>query len=251
MDKGGAMKCGSCKREGNIRDLFKQRVFPRFPKRIYYLCKKCGAANRPENSLNPKQRGTKKTLEIGREIARRYKESSEQISFKILVWGPGSQSERNRPLYEKRRQIRNLLRANGMEALFSEEIPAINERGRPLPFDLSEMLQTEVAHLFINLAGSLGSLLEAQQISSKLPPHRCLTWLPVETQSGFASALASYLENLGTPPLYFNDEDVKACVLSLASEDWVEGLRTNEIALQIEEKLIHEMRILRDRRSLQ
>jgi hypothetical protein len=244
------MKCRSCRRNGEVREAFKKVTFPRFPW-IYYVCKRCGKANRPENFLNPKQRGNKKTLRIAHEIVSRYRESSEQIKFSILVWGPGSGNEEAREIYNKRKEISHRLNERGMNAFFSEDIqPLKDSLGKLVPFDVSEMLQVNQIDLVINVVGSPGSLLEAQKINTKLL-HRCLIWLPEAAKGGFASAMIGFLENLGLGPLYFNDSDIKACVLALSAEDWVEGLRVNEIGLELETKMIQDVRIRRDGGRLQ
>jgi hypothetical protein len=196
--------------------------------------------------LNPKQRGNKKTLKVAREISSRYRESSEQIKFEILVWGPGSQSEQTQEIYDKRKQIRDRLNAMGMNAFFSEDIESLRDAGgKPVPFDVSEMLQVNQIDLVVNIAGSPGSLLETQKISTKLL-HRCLIWLPQSAKGGFASGMIGFLKNLGQEPLYFDDSYIKACVLTLSAEDWVEGLRVNEVGLELELKMIQDIRIRRD-----
>ncbi len=201
--------------------------------------------------LNPKQRGNRKSLKIARELVSRYKESSEQIKFSILVWGPGPGNEEARAIFEKRKDIRDRLIAMGMDAFFSEDIAVpLDSMGRPVPSDLAEMLQANKLDLVINIAASYGSLLEAQKIGDKLL-HRCLIWLPEGAKGGFASGMISFLQNLGLEPLFFNNSDISSCVLSLSAEDWVEGLRVNEISMDLELKAIQNMKIRRDGGSLQ
>lgn len=134
-----------------------------------------------------------------------------------------------------------------MEAYFSEEIQVVDKYGNLVPPDVAELLETGEFDLIINIAASFGSNLEAQKFSPWLL-HRCLLWFPPGARSGFAAGLISFLESYGIAPLYFEDEEITSCLMTLFCEDWVERLRMSELTLDVEEKRIQEIRIRRTRR---
>lgn len=131
-----------------------------------------------------------------------------------------------------------------MQAYFSEDIEVLDTRGQPLPSDIAELLETEECDLVINIAASFGSTMEAQKFTPQLL-HRCLLWFPPDARGGFAAGLISFLESYGMAPLYFDDDDLRSCILTLLSEDWVDRLRMTELGLDIEERRIQEVRIRR------
>lgn len=156
--------------------------------------------------------------------------------------GSGQCNKQLSDLYNKRTQIRRLLKSDGMEVFFSEEITPLDQNSRPIPFDIAEMIEANKFDLIVNIAGSPGSLLEADRINRKFL-LRSLLWMPIEARTGFASVICKFLENEGVAPLYFAQEDVKSCVLTLGSQDWVAGLRVNQVGLALEAKMIQELTI--------
>ena len=56
--------------------------------RIYYVCNRCGAANRPTvEELKPKGRWEKKALAMAKDIRNRVLRSSAAIDLNVLIWG--------------------------------------------------------------------------------------------------------------------------------------------------------------------
>ena len=238
------MRCDWCKREGESKKLFKRREFYQLGCH-YYVCKTCGRANRPNvQEINPRQRHLRRALETGRNIRARYLKSSADIKFKVLVWGPGPANIPKKPVYEKREQIRDTLGQSNDEAYFSEEIRDIlDEHNQPLPIDLAELLQVDYFDLVIDIADSPGSLEEAERFA-RLLGSRFLLWLRKGSERGFVSGLANSLTGAGNPPFFFEDEDIKSCVMTLASTDWVKGRRMAELGYQIEGHLLERVSIL-------
>lgn len=236
------MMCVGCHSEGE----FKTREIHRLG-RSYYICRKCGKANRPLISEEANPTGwAKKALDIAAEVRGRFLQLIAAYRFRILVWGPSEQNVTKRSVYEKRSQIRDQLRQKNQDAFFSEEIPQISdELGNPLPINISELLQTEVVDLVINLADSSGSLIEAEKFTEGLL-HRCLIWLR-RGITGFESGLARQLASIGQPPIYFDDEDIKSCVIALASEDWVHAMRAQEVNWDVLEERISKYRLRKKR----
>jgi len=229
---------------------FRARPRSGFPSlsRVYYVCRKCGKANRvPGHEINPTARGVRRTIDVAKEIRSRFLESFAAYNFNILVWGPSAKNQEKAEVFNKRKEIRDLLRGKNQSAYFSEELQNLrDDRGEPLPNDVAELIETEFFDLVVNIADSPGSLMEADKFARGLL-HRCLLWLRKEGQKGYASGLADSLASLRLPPLYFDDEDIRSCVLAKASEDWVHRLRMYELSLDIEQKRIDEVRIRRKR----
>jgi len=239
------MKCQFCLSEGGVRELFKRKDIHRFQK-IYYICRKCRRSNRvEEQELKPQQRRQKKLLADAKEIRSDFLECLADVKFKILVWGPSEGNTEKKELYQKRKQIRDILREKGQTAYFSEELDGLNDdNGTPLPTDIAELLQVNYFNLVINLADSQGSLMEAERFTRVLG-ERCLLWFRKGTERGYAGGLINSQAMAGRPPLPFDDEEVESCLMAMASEDWVHGLRMYELSLNIEEKMIEDARIIK------
>jgi hypothetical protein len=188
--------------------------------------------------LNPQSRGDKKAIEAAKEIRGRFLESMSGIHFKILVWGPSEANAQKSEVFKKRTQIRDALREKKQEAFFSEELTILDEFNNPIPVNLAEILHTEYCDLVINIADSPGSLMEAEKFTETLL-LKCLVWLR-KGESGFALGLARMLASVGRPVLYFDDEDIKSCVMSKASEDWVYNMRMRELGFHILRQRIDE-----------
>ena len=237
------MKCMQCGTEGEIKKQFKRKQFLLSP---YYICRKCGRANRAEvATLNPAQRGVKKIVQTAKDLTNQYSEGLSQIKLRVLVWGASPNNQAKRALFEKREQIRDRLREKDQEAYFSEELSDVkDERGNPLPCDLAELLQARYFHLIIDVAdeGTPGALMEAEKFA-RVMPIRFLLWLSKSYQ-GFGSGLVTSLELMRLPPLRFEEEDIKSCIIAMVSEDWVDGMRMLSLAQDIEQKMLDETRII-------
>jgi hypothetical protein len=240
------LKCERCGYEGESSS-FKLREIHSI-NRNYYVCRKCGAANRPSvRELNPKSRWEKKALATAKEIRSKMLRSSAAIKFTILVWGPG-QSGVNDTVYKKRQQVRDALRAKNIDAYFSEELSLTDDLGNPIAHDTSEVFQSDYCDLVINIADSTSSLMEAEAFTEGLD-DRCLLWLRKDIR-GFPEGLIESLTSTGRAPLYFDDEDIKSCVIAKGSEDWVYAMRTRELKV---ETLLQRLTLLsiKQRRKLQ
>lgn len=237
------MKCESCGTVGNTRDFFKKREFHSLG-RTYYVCRRCGKANRATaQDLDPASREFKKAVSVAKEMRGRFLESLAGYRFKILVWGPSEKNVEKAEVFAKRKQIRDALRERGQEAFFSEELPITDEVGNPVPINIAEVLQSEYMDLVINIADSTGSLMEAEKLTEGLM-HKCLIWLRGDLK-GFQEGLARSLQYLGRPPLYFDTDDLQSCVISKASEDWVHFMRSRELELDILDERIQRSRVRR------
>lgn len=239
------MKCERCSRTGDT-SIFKQRQFHQI-NRTYYVCNKCGTANRPTvDELKPKDHWGKKALAKSKEIRSAVLRSSSEIELNILVWGPGPGGG---IVYRKREQIRDALRRRkNIYAYFSEELPLTDETGSPIPHDRAEVFQTEFSDLVINVADSASSLMEAQKFTEGLG-DRCLLWLR-KGISGFPEGLITSLTTTGRAPFFFDDEDMKSCVVAKASEDWVHIMRVRELEFEILKLRISQTSI-KDRKKIQ
>lgn len=98
---------------------------------------------------------------------RQYRDLQLQIAaapLGVLVWGPGTSAG---DLYEKRLQIRNVLRKQGYMAVFSEEIdekrPTVN-----LSANTRELLQALAADFIVVIYGSPGAIAETHDFATYL-----------------------------------------------------------------------------------
>jgi hypothetical protein len=169
------MKCEKCKRQGDVKSSFKAREIHSI-QRTYYVCRTCGTANRPSvGELTPTSRWGKKALAAAREIRNKMLRSASDIKITVLVWGPGG-SGANEAIYQKRKQIRDILRRRNLEAFFSEELPLTDELGNRIPFDVAEVLQSEHCNLVINIADSTQGPFATKGTRKRKNPGACLLW---------------------------------------------------------------------------
>ncbi len=240
------MKCEGCHREGDSSNFKMRQVYE--IKRIYYICNSCGVANRPTvEELKPKGRWEKRALALARDMRSEMLRSSADIEWTVLVWGPGKTGG-NQAVYEKREQVRDSLRRRNIGAYFSEELSLTNDVGTGIPYNIAEVFQSEYCDLVINLADSTGSLMEAEAFTQGLD-DRCLLWLR-RGITGFPEGLIDSLTSTGRAPVFFDDGDMKSCVVAKASEDWVLSTRTRELEVQILRQRLSKISI-KDRRKMQ
>lgn len=182
-----------------------------------------------------------------RQIRNKMLRSSADINLTVLVWGPGERGA-NQTVYQKREQVRNALRAKNIAAYFSEELPLTDSLGNPIPHDTAEVFQSEYCDLVINIADSTSSLMEAEAFTRVLD-DRCLLWLRKDVK-GFPEGLIKSLASTGRAPLFFDDDDIKSCVIAKGSEDWVYAMRTRELEVEILQQRLARLSI-KTRRRLQ
>jgi len=233
------MKCVTCGAEQfKVRELYRIG-------RTYYICRKCGKANRIQTEKETNPSGwAKKAVQQQKLIRAKFLQTMASYRFKVLIWGPSEKNPDKKDVYSKRRQVRDLLREKRQEAFFSEEIgPIQDEIGNPVPINVAELLQTESFDLVINIADSPGSLMEAEKFTEGLQ-NRCLLWLRKGTP-GFQSGVANQLASIGLAPIYFDDADIKSCVIALACEDWVHTMRAQEVNYDILQERVARSRIRR------
>jgi hypothetical protein len=186
----------------------------------------------------------KKAVEEQRQIRGKFLQALAGYKFKVLVWGPAATNESKQDVYVKRKEVRDRLRGKGQNAFFSEEIgPIHDELGNRLPINVAELLQSEHFDLVVNIADSIGSLMEAEKFTEGLA-NRCLLWLR-KGDLGFSAGIADQLASIGLTPIYFDDSDLKSCVIALASEDWVHAKRAQEVNYDILQERIVRNRIRR------
>jgi hypothetical protein len=164
--------------------------------------------------------------------------SSASLEFKVLVWGPGTSGG---VVYKKREQIRDALRKKNIGAYFSEELALRDDLGNPIPHDVAEVFQSDHCDLVINIADSVGSLMEAEAFTQGLD-DRCLLWVRKDI-TGFPEGLIDALASTGRAPLHFDDEDIKSCVVAKGSEDWVYAMRTRELQIEILQQRLAQLSI--------
>ncbi len=215
---------------------------------IYYICSHCGKANRASARFSrQEEQESKYRIPKGLALLEELHQNIRNIHFNILVWGPTLDSKSHPQLAQKRRDILESLSGKGHTVNLSEELALHPIDGVNIPIDTQESYQLEQFDLVILIAGSYGSLGEFHQYALT-NAKRMLIWLPLAAQDGFAgTGLAETLLAQRNPPIYFEQNDVKSCVLLKASEDWIQRLQILEFRLDLEEQRIRETRIRRKR----
>lgn len=149
---------------------------------------------------------------------RKYLERIKKISFTILVWG---QSEENNTLVsQKRVSIRDHLRRNGHNAIFSESLSDDNYL-QGLSEKSKEFAQAQAAHIIIILLeGSPGALAEAHDFCN----HPDLTgkfyiMIPECYKDGYSAKGAIKDLSDGYGGVYwYHEGEIESCnVLNMAS----------------------------------
>ncbi len=159
---------------------------------------------------------SKKARSCYEEFLGRYKaqlKKIEKVPLVILVWGPGPGGG---DLYDKRLQIRELLRSLGHVALFSEEINT-----GPIPPGLSardlEECQAHEAHCIIAIQGSPGSIGEVHDFAGLMDiGHKILIFIDESAQDGYSykGALQELKQRYTDCVETFNyPKDIKECNL--------------------------------------
>lgn len=243
------MHCIKCGLESEAAKFRRQEIHQ--VGRTYYVCPQCGKANRVEVQRETKPTGwAKKAMLEKEQIRNKFLLALADCKFRILVWGPSEHNPDKREVFEKRKEIRDILRERKQDAYFSEELgPILDELGNPLPVNVAERLHCEHFHLVINIADSTGSLMEAENYTDVLQ-RRCLLWLRKD-QRGFQGGLAAQLASIGSPPIYFEERDLRSCVLTLACEDWVHAKRAQDVNYDILSVEIARNRIRREGPGIQ
>ena len=137
----------------------------------------------------------------------------EKTPLSIVIWGPG---EGGGPLYNKRVDILNQLRANGLDAFFSEE-ESQDPQLSTLPSEKAkEYVQASVAELVVVLRVSYGSVAEVHDfadfhdIASKM-----LVFVDSKTFEGYSTmgAIKELRELHGKIESFHYPEDINNCKL--------------------------------------
>jgi hypothetical protein len=152
-----------------------------------------------------------------------YNTEAPKIKLRILLWGPTPSAAS--PLAMKRENIKAVLNGNGHDVWFSEDLGLTGFRP---PLNVEEQAQLDSFQLYICLAAAdfaPGALSEATEFGPTLGKYFRL-WLPEGAQGKYVDrALGDCLRLVGNAPLFFNEDDLDSCVVSVASSEWVEKWR--------------------------
>jgi hypothetical protein len=169
------------------------------------------------------------TPEAKRENARYlqvYEANLEQlkvVSLSILVWGPGP--NRDSPIAEKRKDIRDELLLRGHNAMFSEDIPT---RKNGLSQKSKEFAQAQAADLIIILVeDSAGALGEAHDFCNdpNLAPKTCVM-VPRHYRKGYSGQGAfKDLEEAYGGIFWYGEGDIAICKVLTRAVRRAEALR--------------------------
>jgi len=142
------------------------------------------------------------------------------VSLTVLVWGPSPTL--NTPTAEKRKQIRQAIRMNGHNALFSEEIDSslLTEDGLEMPLSILETAQALEAHFIVVLVDkeSKGVIAELDICARDDVAAKVFVLVPTIFKEGFIQKDALTLIEGGNGAVYwYFDEEIDSCkVLKMA-----------------------------------
>lgn len=179
-------------------------------------------------SMEPKSQNHPRAVEMSaraREyflnyFAAKYKELQAEANatpLSVLIWGPG---ESGGDLYEKRVQIRSLLREQGYAAVFSEEVDLELPASPGMSSKMRELLQAQAADFIIVLQASPGSTAEVHDFANVLNGIGAKMLIFIDSRfvegysyTGALHELTTLYRNVET---YKYPEDITECHLSAA-----------------------------------
>lgn len=146
-----------------------------------------------------------------------------QVALSILIWGPDP--KRDSPVARKRKELKDLLLADGHNAMFSEELASENEQ---LSDKSLEFAQALAAHLiFVLVEDSPGAVAEAHdfcnhpEIASKI----CVL-IPKRYKRGYsAKGAIKNLEDAHGGVFWYSDADLAQCHVCTRAIKRANGLR--------------------------
>jgi hypothetical protein len=151
-------------------------------------------------------------------FAPQYKKFQQEVRntpLSILIWGPG---ESGGPLFQKRVQIRSLLRNEGHAAVFSEDVDKDFPAAEEFSSKTKEFMQAASADFVVVLQASIGSTAEVHDFANylNLIGPKMLIFLDSQHISGYSytGALKELNTLYGNVTLYKYPEDIDECHLA-------------------------------------
>lgn len=144
---------------------------------------------------------------------KRYIKQVNNTPLTLLIWGPG---ESGGALYQKRLQIRGMLRKLGFAAVFSEEV----EKKHPIPglsSKAKELLQACSADLIVVLQSSPGSIAEVHDFAGLVDiGSKMMIFVNEEFEAGYsyAGALTELKTEYGNVHMFKYPRDIEQCYLA-------------------------------------
>lgn len=139
------------------------------------------------------------------------------VAFNVLVWGPSVSSTDETS--KKRVDVKRTIEENGHHAFFSEQLTF--DKNYMVPINVQERAQLENMHLIVCLGTDFGAMQEAQEFAHERPQH-FLLWMKSEGKGTYSDRGIGEMLRL---PIFFNDADLRSCIIATASADWVEQWR--------------------------
>jgi hypothetical protein len=159
----------------------------------------------------------------------RYRELHDQIKetpLGVLVWGPGASGG---DLYDKRLQIRDVLRNHGDAAVFSEEVDEARVKVE-LPLNVRELLQALAADFIVVIYGSPGAIAETHDFTHFLRDvgSKMLVFIDERhvTGYGYSGSLQEMNDLYHNVHTYKYPGDIRDCHLLGAVQKRLSVLRT-------------------------
>jgi hypothetical protein len=149
--------------------------------------------------------------------------------WRVLIGGPTPEAQGEQAKFaEKRKQIREALESEGHHAYFSEDLVS---KGNPIPTNLLELFQMKEMDVVITLATDFGATGEAHEFGPILG-EKLLLWLPLAAKGKFIEGTRRYIDAAGARSVFFNDKQMVACGIALASVDFVNEKRYLQVAIE-------------------
>ncbi len=224
------MICRSCAQ--TIR-FGRRRFFRQISTHSYVICDKCGKAQHRSVEFNPTHRAFRDEALVMFEKTRML---LGKVKLKILIWGPDPRSKE--PLAEKRNEIRATLEEQGHKVYFSEDL--IFDKSYLVPANVQERVQVDEMDAVVCLAKNPGALQEAQEFAKAAKDF--LLWLSDEARGRYSDiALGQQLRAAGRPPEFFQNDDLKSCVVAAATAEWILQRRIGYLAIELERERLEAM----------
>ena len=148
---------------------------------------------------------------------KKFQQAVREVPLTILIWGPG---ESGGQLFQKRLQIRSLLRHEGYAAVFSEEIDNDFPTTEKLSSKAKEFMQALSADFIVVMQASPGSTAEVHDFANFLGliGPKMLIFLDSAHSDGYSytGALQELKTLFANVTLFKYPEDVDECRLATA-----------------------------------
>ena len=196
--------------------------------------------------MKPSSQADRSAVDFARSLEVKALSEAARCKLRVLIWGPTPNASGDQAEYAtKRRQIKEALEAEGHEAYFSEDLVP---PGTSIPTNLLELLHTEEMDAVTDLATDFGSTGEAHEMGDIIR-EKLLLWLPFAARKkSIDEGMRRYVDAAGGRSVFFKDDHMKTCCVTLASVDFVNDKRYLQVAVEKRIELLQRAAPIKSRR---